>query len=391
MKCIGQGAYANVFAEGQLAYKLTFDVVPEHVHTVLREGLLLAKGHGPGLVGLCADSESQLIGFSMMRAARTLDSAMEWARARLERPTFDTCVRSWFRDALLQLRALHDSSLVHADVKPHNVLVMPHGQCVLADYGLTRRRHAPFHVPAFTKTYRAPELEMDDTRSAEPPADLWALAVSFVDAMTVEATKQKGPFRNFSHRPLWASWLTGCEAGFADLLWSIVSVGEHFRPSVDHLLDLLIDLQEGPRVEVSVTSKEIPDVRALDFHMWTSPTLSSEDVAPQSLSVARTVCKNVCNLIQLSDSDLWPHVAKLFRVLHRAGLGHASAPYASVLVQSAVASVCGVLMVREASWIRLEHVAKICSLTTFDFEKVLMQGLPFAIRYHEWSDGLFGD
>ena len=389
MKCIGRGAYANVFAEGQIAYKLTFDVLPDQVHTILREGLLLAKGHGPGLVGLCADIDGQLVGYSMLRAARTLDSAIEWARSRLERPAMEACVRSWFRDALVQLRALHDTGLVHADVKPHNLLVMPHGQCVLSDYGLTRRRNTPFHVPAFTTTYRAPELEMDDSRSADPPADVWALAVSFVDALTVEPTKQQGPFRNFSHRPLWASWLADTEAGFADILWSIVSNGEHFRPSVEHLLELLSDLQNGPLVEISVTSREYPNVRPPDFHLWASPVLSLEETGAQSLSVARTVCKNVCNLIQLSDAELWPHVVKLFKTLQRAGLGHPHAPYSAVLVQAAVASVCGVLLVREASWIRFEHVAKICSLTTFDFEKVLMQGLPFAVRYHEWSDGLF--
>jgi Protein kinase domain len=83
------------------------------------------------------------------------------------------------------LDAAHDSGLVHADVKPSNVLIDAAGHAYLADFGLTTRlqdRTAPQHGLQGTVDYIAPE--QIEGKEADGRADAYSLGCLLHECLT---------------------------------------------------------------------------------------------------------------------------------------------------------------------------------------------------------------
>jgi serine/threonine protein kinase len=77
------------------------------------------------------------------------------------------------------LAATHAAGVVHRDIKPHNVLVMPDGSVRLADFGIARvhaRGQSRTGALLGTLPYMAPE-QRRDTRAVCPGTDLYAWGV----------------------------------------------------------------------------------------------------------------------------------------------------------------------------------------------------------------------
>lgn len=396
MHCIGRGAYSNVYAleSDAVAYKIPFDWVVDTTHTVLREGLLLAKGHGPTLVGLCADGES-FVGLAMKRAARSLDSAS--ATVRQQRPSrWPHYITTWLKAILEQLVRLHEAHIIHADIKPQNILIMEDSSAVLSDFGLSRRSGSDFVVNAYTPTYRAPELESDANFRADLPCDIWALGASFVDAI-VYALDSVDSFDAGTSRP-WRSWsdmdtfqrlLQPAGSSVAGVLWSMVQ--RLSRPTATECLERLGPIGDAKTISFNFSTKVYPGFEAPDFHLWAPIDLAPvNSVNAMSIATAKTICDNVCNIIQLPYTVVWPNAMHLFCILSRAGFGLESAPYKSIIIQATIASVMTIFLVREAHKLRLQYAAKICSIDLLTFETLLSKALLIAIHFHEWSDGLWG-
>ncbi|KAI0717890.1 kinase-like protein [Cerioporus squamosus] len=101
-------------------------------------------------------------------------------------------------ELVLALNHLHQRSIVHHDLKPHNVLVTAEGHCVLADFGgarfmdpdgkLVRDRETAMIV---TEAFAAPELlaslEDDQFQEYDERVDYWSLAATLVSLIMEDA------------------------------------------------------------------------------------------------------------------------------------------------------------------------------------------------------------
>lgn len=137
-----------------------------------------------------AAPESLVIVMEYVRG-RSLD---KWARD--VNPSARAVARAVL-DVARALSAVHAESVVHRDVKPHNVLMREDGRAVLADFGVGSYRGAPGitrypYLPG-TPAYRSPEAwrylreraRQPGARYAAGPADdLWALGVSLYWLLT---------------------------------------------------------------------------------------------------------------------------------------------------------------------------------------------------------------
>jgi serine/threonine protein kinase len=92
------------------------------------------------------------------------------------------------RQAAEGLAALHRAGLVHADVKPGNVLVSVRGEATLIDFGFTHRpgenrKLTQIGTVIGTANYLAPELCVQPVREG-PAADVFALGVTLFECLT---------------------------------------------------------------------------------------------------------------------------------------------------------------------------------------------------------------
>ncbi|MFG2313871.1 bifunctional serine/threonine-protein kinase/glutamate ABC transporter substrate-binding protein [Streptomyces tendae] len=83
------------------------------------------------------------------------------------------------------LRAVHEASVLHRDVKPGNVLVRDGGQVVLVDFGIATFEGAD-RVTRYggvigTPPYLAPELFVPTAHGPTSASDLWALGVTLYE------------------------------------------------------------------------------------------------------------------------------------------------------------------------------------------------------------------
>lgn len=84
-------------------------------------------------------------------------------------------------DLLSALGAAHRGSILHLDIKPHNVLVDDDGRFVLTDFGVSQGSVVARHVMEVglgSPGYQAPEQRYRDTDLVGPQTDLWGIGIT---------------------------------------------------------------------------------------------------------------------------------------------------------------------------------------------------------------------
>lgn len=98
-----------------------------------------------------------------------------------------------FADLAVGLKNVHNSGVLHRDIKPHNILIGESGHLELADFGLVRDYFQPLSEYPYeegsvlgTPVYMAPEQLSNDIEEVDESTDWFLLAHTFFEMMTGE-------------------------------------------------------------------------------------------------------------------------------------------------------------------------------------------------------------
>ncbi len=187
LRLLGRGGFAEVYL-GQHIYLNSYAAL-KVLHTTLKdreiegfvkEAQTLARLVHPHIVRILDFAVQDDIPFLIMEYA-----PRGTLRQRYPRGTclpLDTIV-SHVMQVASALQYAHDQHIVHCDVKPENMLLGPHDEVLLSDFGLalllshtiSTGPQAKKQTPAGTASYLAPEQLRNE---AGPPSDQYALGVT---------------------------------------------------------------------------------------------------------------------------------------------------------------------------------------------------------------------
>ena len=418
MERIGSGAYASVYGHKNRAFKIPQKWSTSEIHTVIREGLLLRLGYGPALEGLCAEKIYSLVnapkrfyGFAMPRAMCTLD---RWQTTN----DFDSLQRIMLQVAS-QLRKLHVSGLVHADIKPKNILIFENGDAKLCDFGLAT--HAGTSgTECYTINYRPPE-HLEASRSIEFSSDIWALGITFYDilfglasmgltspkevlAKTIEDIPREDLEQAIKQKFLCQYARTS--SFFESVLSKCLAYDPSCRPDIQ-FIEIFCDIKTvvpGIKLNLKTPYKSVPmdfDIIEIASDCASSSASGSASGASDIASCRSTspicplarpikvrnmdsfysICKSICSVVQVDQTLIEPHALKLVTLLKK------HLDMRLTLACAVSVSFC-IYLIRTSRVLRHDVCSRIAECSVSCYDTAMKEALMIGLQWPEWSIGL---
>ena len=183
LSCLGEGGFGAVYEVldrklgERRALKTLQRVDADSLYRFKKEFRLLADIASPNLIALHELHVEGETWFFTMELVEGLD-LLSFVRANPDR------LRWAFAELATGVRALHERGMLHRDLKPPNVLVVPGERVVLLDFGLVTELGGERTSEAVigTAAYMSPEQARGE-RVGEP-ADWYAVGVMLYEALT---------------------------------------------------------------------------------------------------------------------------------------------------------------------------------------------------------------
>jgi hypothetical protein len=143
---------------------------------------------------------------------------------------------------LSALEAAHAAGIVHRDVKPSNIMVLPNGRVKLTDFGIAQAVDDPrlttSGVLVGSPTYMAPERIRGG--DADPGSDLWALGAVLFTAVEGYSPFERSTTAATMHAILnEVPYLTRCQGPLASVITGLLNTVPAARPSAAQVRGLL--------------------------------------------------------------------------------------------------------------------------------------------------------
>jgi hypothetical protein len=194
---IGRGGMSDVYRgtdvvlQREVAIKILTDRSEDLRKRFLREAQSMARLNHPNIVGVYDAAQNDGVSYIVMELVQGRTLAMI-SPAEL---TVHTALR-YILDLLEALAFAHDNNVVHRDVKPANIMVLPGGAIKVMDFGLSRRTSEMSSVTnageiVGTIAYLSPERFLG--KIADERSDLYSVGVVMYEVFTGTV-----PFKNES-------------------------------------------------------------------------------------------------------------------------------------------------------------------------------------------------
>jgi serine/threonine-protein kinase len=233
VEMIGRGGFGTVWSgigrrlKKRVALKVIRTPDAEAKQRVRREAKLLRMAQTPGVVNMIELIEAE----DRMVLVTELVEGTSLADFRDPTPSFVVEVGIQIARTLEEL---HAKGIVHADIKPANLIMTLEGRVVLIDLGTAQLKGEVSLNLVGTPAYMAPELVRG--RPAEERSDVWSLALIMVEMLGGEIPRRSDPEVFESSL---SNSLGDCSVRLREVLQTALAPAPEDRPSAAEFRQLL--------------------------------------------------------------------------------------------------------------------------------------------------------